>query len=286
MQPLRVDHADRPLAVAEPAPARRRPWPGWLRRALPRLLSVGALLLFLSAAWLAWRLAIGDEPGRAVGEAGHRAAVALGFGLRDVYVVGRQETPADDVRRALAVAPGDSIFAVDLEAARERLLRLGWVGEAHVNRRLPGTIEVRLHERRPFALWQLDGRLALVDRTGAVIQRAGLERFHALPLVVGERAGELAHVIVDLLELQPELSHQVEAAMLVGQRRWNLKLRNGAEVLLPEEDPAGALHRLAALQRSHEILNREVARIDLRLPDRLVVRGLPAGKRRDGDKDT
>lgn len=287
MQPLSVDRGDRLLELRERTAAQhRRPLPGWLRRSLKRTLPGAALLLFLATATLAWRLGAGDEPLRRIGEAASRAAVALGFEVRDVYVVGREETSADEVRRALAVASGGSVFALDPEGARERLLLLGWVQDARVSRRLPGTIEVQLHERRPFALWQQDGQLALVDRAGKVIQRERLGRFSALPLVVGDRAGEMASGIVDLLELQPELAGQVEAAVLVGGRRWNLKLRNGAEVLLPEEDPGGALRRLAALQQAHEILNREFALIDLRLPDRLVVRGLPAGKRRDGGKDT
>ena len=62
------------------------------------------------------------------------------------------------------------------------------------------------------------------------------------------------------------------AAVRVGERRWNLQLRSGIDVLLPEGHEAAALDRLAALQQDHALLDRPLEVIDMRLPDRLVLR--------------
>ncbi len=67
----------------------------------------------------------------------------------------------------------------------------------------------------------------------------------------------------------------VVAAVRVGQRRWNLTLRNGCDVMLPEGEEPAALHRLALLQRDQQLLVRPLAAIDMRLGDRLVVRPRP-----------
>jgi cell division protein FtsQ len=71
---------------------------------------------------------------------------------------------------------------------------------------------------------------------------------------------------------QPELMVRVRAAVRVGGRRWNLRLDNGIDVRLPEDDPEQAWARLAEYERRHRILARDVRVLDLRLPDRLIVR--------------
>ena len=139
-------------------------------------------------------------------------------------------------------------------------------------RRLPDTIHVDVRERRPFALWQHNKRLHLIDRAGAVITGEGLGRFGALPLVVGRGADDRAAEIVDLLAAREALAERVAAAMLVSERRWSLRFDNGVEVRLPERGTPAALERLAALQERHSILDRKLRAIDLRLPDRLIVR--------------
>ncbi len=61
------------------------------------------------------------------------------------------------------------------------------------------------------------------------------------------------------------------AAVRVGGRRWNVQLDDSIEVKLPEDDAAGAWTRLAEVERKQGILKRDLAAVDLRLPDRLVV---------------
>ena len=48
-------------------------------------------------------------------------------------------------------------------------------------------------------------------------------------------------------------------------------LDNGIEVRLPESDAAAALTALVRLDRDNKILTRDIAAIDLRLPDRVTV---------------
>jgi len=107
--------------------------------------------------------------------------------------------------------------------------------------------------------------------TGAALSGAAAP----LPLVVGAGANEAAAAMIDLLRAQPAIAGRVEAAVRVSERRWNLKLSGGADVLLPEGHEAAALTRLAELQGRDRLLDRPVAAIDMRLPDRLVVRMQP-----------
>ena len=89
---------------------------------------------------------------------------------------------------------------------------------AQVARRMPGQISVHITERRPFALWQHDGALFLIDRSGAVITQRGLGQFAELPLVVGGDAAQRAGDVMDMLANQPGLFARVRAAVRVGGR--------------------------------------------------------------------
>ena len=60
--------------------------------------------------------------------------------------------------------------------------------------------------------------------------------------------------------------------MLVAERRWNLHLKNGIDVLLPETEPERALTTLVDLDRDKKLLSRDIVAVDLRLADRVTVR--------------
>ena len=203
------------------------------------------------------------------------ASAALGLRVADIRVEGRETTDRETILAALGARPGTPILAVDPARAKQQLEGLPWVRSAVIERRLPDTIYVRLVEREPMALWQHGGRIELIDREGAVIPVTRLDRFAKLPMVVGEDAASHAAELLAMLATQPDLAGRVTAAVHVGGRRWNLRLDNAIDVLLPADNPAAAWADLARLERTSAILQRDVQAIDMRLPDRLVVRVTP-----------
>jgi cell division protein FtsQ len=253
-------------------PSRLRIWVK-RRRALVRPALYGALGLgALAAAALAVRAV--DPAGRMRNLADGLAGLGegLGFTIQQVILEGRRNTPTDMIRAALGVSRGDPLLDFSPEAARTRLETIAWVQRAHVERRLPGTILVRLEERRPFAIWQNNARFVIIDREGRVVAADGLDQFGPLPLLVGAGADAAGPALHDLLRQEPEVAERVQAMVRIHERRWNLRLHNGADVLLPEGAEAAAIQRLAELQREARLLDRPLAAIDLRLPDRLVLR--------------
>lgn len=251
----------------------------WLRRrrglakpAALTLLGLGAL----GAVGLG--LYIADPAGRVrtVLENAAEIGQAAGLEYRELVVEGRRNTPQDLIRAALGVERGDPLLHFSPEEARARLETIAWVESAHVERRFPGTIFVRLTERTPFAIWQHGGRFSIIDREGKVVTSETLDAFGPLPLVVGAGAHQHAAALYDLLLAHREVLRRTQALVRVGERRWNLRLHNGTDVLLPEGHEAPALNRLSELHARHALLDRPLQAIDMRLPDRLVLRQPPA----------
>jgi cell division protein FtsQ len=200
------------------------------------------------------------------------ATAAFGLVVTNIEVEGRETTDAATVIAALSAARGTPILSVSPSRAKQQLEALPWVRSATIERRLPGTLFVRLVERRPLAVWQHDGHQHLIDRDGTVIPVDDLSRFARLPTVVGDDAATNAAALIDMLASERALAARITAAVRVGSRRWNLRIDDAVDVLLPEENPELAWHQLAELERSSNLLKRDVQTVDLRLPDRLVLR--------------
>jgi cell division protein FtsQ len=250
---------------------RRRPVMPVVRRAA----RWSALLALAGLAYGGFALSRSPDRDVLLGEAADRvvaATASLGMVVEDIEVEGRETTDASMVVTALAARRGTPILAVDLWRAKAELEKLPWVRSAAIERRLPQTLYVRLTERRPLALWQHAGKQHLIDPQGEVIPVADLSRFARLPLVVGDNAALRAAALVEMLEREPALAARVTAAVRVDGRRWNLRIDDSIEVLLPEENPDAAWAQLAAFERRNNLLKRDVKRVDMRLPRRLVVR--------------
>ncbi|MFT8367488.1 cell division protein FtsQ/DivIB [Acetobacter papayae] len=198
-----------------------------------------------------------------------------------INIAGANLTDESVILQALNTRVGAPILNFSVSGARERLNALPFVDHASVARHLSGEIEVTLVERPPYAVWQHQGHFELIDRQGKPVpgqdgSTKDAAAFTHLPLVVGDGANIAASGLIDTLLQEPEVRSRVTAAVRVSDRRWNLSLRDGATVLLPESEEAPAIHRLAAFQASTRLLDRPVVLIDMRLPDRLTIRELPA----------
>jgi cell division protein FtsQ len=271
------------------------------RRRMPRNLRRAALWgapLALAAGIAAGAALSGWTPARTSWQdlvsAAYSATGKLGLVVKDIEVEGRTTTDTATILAALGAHAGTPILAVSPSRAKEQLEALPWVRSASIERRLPGTLYVRLVERKPLAVWQHDGKQELIDRDGTVIPVTDLSRFAKLPTIVGDdEARHGAAALIDLLAHEPDLAPRVTAAVLVGDRRWNLRVDNAIDVMLPEDDPAGAWAKLAKLERTSQVLQRDVQTVDMRLPDRLVMRvndaphdPSPAKKTHPGGKST
>ena len=200
------------------------------------------------------------------------AANSLGFRIAAVSVAGERHVSRAEILAAAGVTGHTSLLFLDVDASRTRLKALPWVAEATVRKLFPDRLQIRVREREPFALWQFEGKLALIAADGTVIAQGVEPAFAQLPLVVGRGAQMKARDFLALLDRYPALRARVGASVLVAERRWNLALDNNLIIRLPEADVADALDTLVALDRGKQILSRDVVAIDLRLPDRVTVR--------------
>jgi cell division protein FtsQ len=201
-------------------------------------------------------------------------AQRAGFQSANVSIEGASRLARADILRIAGITESSTLFLTDADATRMRLLRNAWIAEATVAKLYPDRLEITIVEKKPFAVWQSRGNFFVIAKDGTVIDQLARERVRdaGMPIVVGEGAERRAQDFLAVLDRFPAVRGETVAAVLIAERRWNLRLKNGTDVRLPEEDADVALMRLVALDRDKHILSRDVSMIDMRLPDRVVVR--------------
>jgi cell division protein FtsQ len=252
----------------------QRGWIRLLRVRLPRGAGVSAAAALIFCA-VGYGIVRGEHvPGivASLEDARDQTANAVGFGIADLRVTGHNQLTKEEVLASAQVTGRSSLLFLDVEATRERLKANPWIADATVRKLLPGQLQIEIKEREPFALWQKDRRVSVIADDGTVLEGFVAPQLLTLPLVVGRGAETRAKDFLLLLDRFPGIRGRVRASILVGERRWNLRLDSGLDIRLPEADVARALDRLVALDRDASILSRDIAIVDLRLADRVTVR--------------
>lgn len=205
-----------------------------------------------------------------------------GFAVDEVKITGHQEISEIDVLGRLELDGFTSLVGFDVDAARGRIAGLSWVKSASVRKIYPDTLEVKIEEREPFAIWQHGSELTLIEASGNVIAPFSANRHASLPLVIGLGAPERAAAFVGKVEEFPGLAARVKGYIRIAERRWDLRLENGVTIRLPDQREDAAIAEILEMDRDQGLLSRDIAAVDMRLDDRFVIQLTPeAVLRRD-----
>lgn len=199
-------------------------------------------------------------------------ANAAGFRIASIALAGQQRLTRDEILTTAGISDRSSLLFLDAAGARAQLKANPWIADATVLKLYPDRLHIAVTERDAFARWQRNNKVQVIADDGTVVEPYDDPRFAKLPLVVGVGAETRAKDFLALLDQYPLIREQLDAAVFVAERRWNVKLKNGIDVRLPEADAAQALDTLVKLDRDNKILSRDIVAIDLRLPDRVTVR--------------
>lgn len=222
---------------------------------------------------------------------GHRVwmqTARMGFKVENIYLEGRNFTPLPVATKAIGVVPGDPILALSLDDMRTRLQAIPQVKYAEVVRVLPNQLHVHIVERTPVAVWQNQSKLHLIDQDGIVMEYVDPAEYKQLLLVVGDDAPAHTQDLMKTLALQPELYKDVTCAVRVGDRRWNIRFKNGLELKLPEHNTSEAWDSFARMEHEHHLFARPIKTVDMRLSDRIFIKAAPEESKpsKDGGSET
>lgn len=203
------------------------------------------------------------------------------FIIHHIYIDGNMLTDEKSVYLALGKVIDTNFFNFSIEEARKNIMDLPFVAQCTIKRIWPNGLKIHLIERKPIAIWQNKGHFNLINAQGEIISshEISVEKeghiFRKLPLIVGEDANKTANLLIETIHSYPKLEERISALMRVGQRRWNIILKNKTVIMLPEGAEKSALAHLETYEEAFQLLDRPIPSIDMRLPDRMTVHLLP-----------
>ncbi len=274
-------------SLGRAVPLRRDPAPSrwayrmqrlWLTPAFRIFMRLGLPVLILALSVFVW-----------LADADRRMAFVQGYENIKESIQNRPEfmvgllaidgaTPAltDAVRAKLDQPLPISRFDLDLDAIRLKAESLDAVDSALVRVGAGGVLQVTITERVPAFVWRSGAGLMLIDATGHRIAGLADRADRAdLPLVAGEGAAEAVAEATALIQAAGPLAPRLRALVRISERRWNLVLDRDQTVLLPAQNPVGALEALIALNQAEDLSARDLLSIDLRNEHRPVLRLAP-----------
>jgi cell division protein FtsQ len=195
----------------------------------------------------------------------------VGFRIASITFSGNKHLNRDEILAGAGVTGLTSLLFFDVNAARARLLSDPRIAEVAILKLYPDRLQIGIVERQPFALWQLNRRVSVVAEDGTVLSPYVSREYLNLPMFVGRGAETRAKDLWQVIDRYPDIRDNLRASILVAERRWNLRLKNGVDVKLPEAGIERALDQLAALDREKKVLSRDIVAIDLREADRVTV---------------
>ena len=184
---------------------------------------------------------------------------------------------ADAVRAKLALKLPQSALELDLDAIRISAENLDAVARAVVRFGAGNVLQITISEREPAFVWRTSAGLMLLDGTGHRIAALAERADRAdLPLIAGEGAEQSIPEAKALLQAASPMANRIRGLVRIGTRRWDLVLDRDQRILLPANNPVAAIEGLIALNTAENILARDLLSVDLRNPQRPVLRLAPA----------
>jgi cell division protein FtsQ len=195
------------------------------------------------------------------------------FMVNVMAIDGAGASVAQDVREVLPLDFPVSSFDLDLAQIRTQIEALDPVKSADVRIRPGGILQIDLEERVPALIWRNYEGLALLDETGAHVAELGRRAMNPeLPLIAGRSANLMADEALQLIATARPLGSRLRGLVRIGERRWDVVLDRGQRIMLPAIKPIPALERVIVVSEVQDLLERDVAVVDMRIAARPTVR--------------
>ncbi|OWU83958.1 cell division protein FtsQ [Oceanicola sp. 22II-s10i] len=238
-----------------------------LRIGLPFVLSAGIVTAYLSSQDRQ------DAIRMQVAEIRNYFETRPQFMVKLMSVEGVSRTVEEDIREVSSIDFPVSSFDLDLDALHNTIASIPAIASVSLRVRAGGVLDVQVTERQPVMLWRSADGLALIDREGVIVGGLNnrLER-PDLPLVVGEGADKAVPEALLLMAAAEPILDRVRGLVRVGDRRWDVALDRDQRIMLPEQAPVTALESVIALNQAQDVLDRDLAAVDMRLASRPTIR--------------
>lgn len=208
------------------------------------------------------------------------AGIWIAFGspllkVRDVVVVGGAHVSGADVAAIAGLDDSDNLLLLSTAQVARKVEELPWVHSAKVNRKLPGTVRVRVVERRAAVTLDTDEGRWKLDRLGHVLESGSGS---GLTVLTGVSAGavepgdridepEIESALAAWRSLSPRIRKRIAVVLAPTPERITLSFADGTQVRYGAAESMKAKNEvLGVLLREMQARGERAGYIDVRVP--------------------
>jgi len=194
-----------------------------------------------------------------------------GMVLNEVYVNKRKESNVnnDNIIEVLNIDIGDTINSFNINNIRKRINDLSWVKESKIYLLPLGKLDIFLLEHIPFGVLELNKNHYLIDNNGIRIETIESFEFPGLFRLYGEGAALKIKELPPIIQKLKKLNFEVLKIERVDLRRWNIFIKKGFYIKLPNLKPINSIGFLYPLSN---IDYNNLDFIDLRIENRISLK--------------
>lgn len=246
------------------------------------------VLILAGAAIAAWFVASAAGVPAMLHQQMATSAGSAGFQMRNIDLTGVERMNRLKIYEEVMEYRGTPMPLLDLTQIRDDLKQMPWVAEARVSRQLPDKLVIDIEERTPHAVLVKPDRLVLIDHDGIELDPIAEADAEGMLRISGAGAKGEIDSLDRILAAAPALQPQIASAHRIGERRWNIVFKTGQILALPqgEDEAAAAFIDFAKLDGLYRLLGGKATVIDLRVPDRYVLREPGRANRFAGSKES
>ena len=140
-----------------------------------------------------------------------------------------------------------------------------------ITRTSENLLTIKIEEKNIIGLIKIKNNNYLIDEFNNLIEVKITPNLFHLPVFIGKNSNKNANVILRLIR-ESEINLNFKSFSLVDDRRWNINLKNGVKILLPETNILETLKMLKKIDIEYNILNGNFVEIDLRIHGKYFIK--------------
>ena len=168
---------------------------------------------------------------------------------------------------------GNSIFLIPIKKISKNLHQNKWIKDFTIKSDYKNTINVNIVESIPVGIYFNGEDNLLFDENGKIIDSVNSNYNLYLHLIIFEGSNSLFNANIFFNSLPLLFRNEIIKAFFVNNRRWDVELRNGINIKLPENNILDSFNNYDKFYKN--VSNQELAEIemiDLRIPKQIVIK--------------
>ena len=192
------------------------------------------------------------------------------FYINNIEIIGRDRSSKKILSEVLKPYENKSLVSINLKNIQNEIEKIVWIKDVIVRKVYPKTLSINIEEYSPSAVWKRGSEYYVLDEYGFRIEKIKSNEFQNYFQIKGMGADKKLKNLLDKLYNHPDILNQIDYANFVSRRRWDLHYKNGARILLPENNITESLSLLDSYIKKNKLIEKGHKKIDLRVEGKIT----------------